>query len=399
MIELIFSKNKLIAVTFFALCICAVSSYLGGTYYYAVLFLLSCIFVISRKNKIVYSNCAWVLIIAILSTVINLPVTPPVFRPLSRMFTLVIVMLVCAPICNNRIIYEFRHKLFGGMAVGLTFVGVVSALLATMNWGYWGDSPWLVGLSDYPNSLGYSLAISIMFLLSCLLKSRWYIKVILILMIALCIWAVPLTGTRTAFYSIPICFLVYIFLISRNVKKMLRIFVVFFALCLIFFLIVDLDMALINRKNEMQSFRHNSRTELFEKRILEFLEHPILGIGTFVVDTRWSPVNKNGNTEVGNTFLMFLSMNGAVGFVNFVVMYLTLLIPFVKYILKKRKLGLITNFEMFLFSVVVYNFISMMQMGILLNPGLYITAFNWLSISLMYKPCSFLRKSNANVIV
>lgn len=58
---------------------------------------------------------------------------------------------------------------------------------------------------------------------------------------------------------------------------------------------------------------------------------------------------------------------------------------------------MITRFEIFLSSIVLYNFISMMQMGILLNPGMYITAFNWLTFSLMYKPDIYLKNTDPNI--
>lgn len=158
-------------------------------------------------------------------------------------------------------------------------------------------------------------------------------------------------------------------------------------------------MTIINRKNKASNFKENSRTSLFEGRFREFSEHPILGIGTFVVDMRWSPITENGNVEAGNTFLMFLSMNGSIGFLNFAITYFSLLFPFCSYILKRRKSGEITNLEIFLSAIVLYNFISMQQMGILLNPGMYITAFNWLTLSLMFKPKKFLYNTDSQIFI
>lgn len=390
-------KNKCVFFIFLILCTCAVSRYLGGVYYYIILLTLSSFFIFQQKNKKIYPNCLAIIIIAILSTLINYFYTPSVFRPISRTVLLIIVMVASAPIFNSSIIYEFRHKLFGGLAVGLTVVGVVSAYLATRGWGHFGESIWIVGLSDFPNSLGYSLAVSVMFLSSNMSGAKWYIKMVIILLIGLCVWAVPLTGTRTALYSLPLFYLVYIFLVSKNLANILKHILVVGVLGGLFFSVVDLDMTIINRKNEAQTFLNNSRTSLLQDRIREFAEHPILGIGTFVADTRWTPVNDNGNIEAGNTFLMFLSMNGALGFVNFMIMYLSLIFPFVKYIINRRRRGMITRFEIFLSSIVLYNFISMMQMGILLNPGMYITAFNWLTLSLMYKPGLYLKNTDPNI--
>ncbi|WP_455668834.1 O-antigen ligase family protein [Phocaeicola sp.] len=315
------------------------------------------------------------------------------------MFTLIIIMIAAAPIFNNRKIYKFRHKLFGGFSVGLTIVGVISAYLATKGWGYLNNTPWLVGLADFPNSLGYSLAVSIMLLASMIPRKKWYIKLVIIGLISLCLWAVPLTGTRTALYSLPIFCIMYVFLSSRNTKEILKTLFVICILSIAFFSLVKLDMSIIKKKNSEQSTHDNSRTTLFQGRIKEFKENPILGIGTFVADRRWTAVTKNGNVEAGNTFLMFLSMNGIIGFVNFMFLYVALLIPFTKYILRRRQAGRITSFEIFLSSIVMYNGISMLQMGILLNPGMYITGFNWLTLALMYKPHLYLRKTNPNIFI
>lgn len=390
--------NKIISILFIILCVLSVSIYLGGPYYYGILISISFLFVISRKNKHIYCNCLLILIIAFISTIVNYPTTPEIFRPFSRMLTLIIVMISCSPIINNKSIYKFRCKLFSGLSIGLTIVGIVSALLATQGWGFSSNSPFLIGLSDYPNNLGYSLAISIMLLCSLIPQKTLYIKIILLGLIGLCIWAIPLTGTRTAFYSLPVFFIIYIFLTSKNSKILFKSTIGGLLVLTIFLSFIKLDMSIIDKKNESQDLTNNSRTSLIEGRIKEFKEHPILGIGTFVVDTRWAPVTKGGNVETGNTFLMFLSMNGIIGFINFIIMYFALLFPFIKYILRKRKTGKITNFEIFLTAIVLYNLITMLQWGILLNAGLYASAINWLTFSLIYKPNIYLCNSNNKLI-
>lgn len=89
-------------------------------------------------------------------------------------------------------------------------------------------------------------------------------------------------------------------------------------------------------------------------------------------------------------------MNGLLGFINFCLLYLSILIPFFKYIIKKRKYGL-SHFEVMLSLVIIYNFISMQQMGLLLNIGLYFTGINWLTLALAYKFRQFnFRKNRYN---
>ena len=127
---------------------------------------------------------------------------------------------------------------------------------------------------------------------------------------------------------------------SRNIKKLFQILAIVIAGGILFLNYVDLDTSIIDRKNKLQEIEGSSRDALWKARMNEYEQSPIIGIGTFRADMRWSIVNKNGNVEAGNSFLMMLSMNGLLGFVNFCLLYLGVVIPFCKYILKKRKSGL-----------------------------------------------------------
>lgn len=93
--NIVFSKNKFFIVVFLYICACAVSSFLGGTYYYGFLIFLSFLFVLLQKKKNIYNNGLYILVIAILSTIINYPSTPDVFRPIDRIIILIIVMIGC----------------------------------------------------------------------------------------------------------------------------------------------------------------------------------------------------------------------------------------------------------------------------------------------------------------
>ncbi|OYP59579.1 hypothetical protein CIL02_10830 [Prevotella sp. P3-122] len=210
--------------------------------------------------------------------------------------------------------------------------------------------------------------------------------------IILCYRTIPLTGTRTAFYSIPIVILVYIYFNSKNIGAMLKKLVIFILLIITVVSLVKVDMSIINMKNDIQEERgETSRASLFYARQKEFEQSPIIGYGTFRGDPRYAIITDNGNVEVGNTFFAFLSMNGVIGLTNFVIFYLSLIIPFFSYMRKKKKIG-VSSFEILLLLVVLYNFISMQQQGLALNPGLYSTGFNWLSMALMYKPNKYLKR-------
>lgn len=374
-----------------ALSTCAVSMYLGGTMFYIVLLAISIAFVFRYKL-----NCDWnwlaiiVLFVSILSTIINYTETPPVFRVEQRTLLLALVIFAFSPAITNYKLYFYRKKIFIFLGLGLCLIGVASSLLSFVGFGY--NGIYLIGLSDFPNSLGYTLGITMIFSFSLLTQvKKWYIRVLCLAIIVLCYRTIPLTGTRTAFYSIPIVIIVYIYFNSKSIGAMLKKLVIFILLIISVVSLVKVDMSIIDMKNEIQEERgETSRASLFYARQKEFEQSPIIGYGTFRGDPRYAIINKNGNVEVGNTFYAFLSMNGVIGFANFVIFYLSLIIPFLSYMRKKKKIG-VSSFELLLLLVVLYNFISMQQQGLALNPGLYSTGFNWLSMALMYKPRKYLK--------
>lgn len=374
-----------------ALSTCAVSMYLGGTMFYIVLLAISIAFVFRYKL-----NCDWnwlaiiVLFVSILSTIINYTETPPVFRVEQRTLLLALVIFAFSPAITNYKLYFYRKKIFIFLGLGLCLIGIASSLLSFVGFGY--NGIYLIGLSDFPNSLGYTLGITMIFSFSLLTQvKKWYIRVLCLAIIVLCYRTIPLTGTRTAFYSIPIVIIVYIYFNSKSIGAMLKKLVIFILLIISVVSLVKVDMSIIDMKNGIQEERgETSRASLFYARQKEFEQSPIIGYGTFRGDPRYAIINKNGNVEVGNTFYAFLSMNGVIGFANFVIFYLSLIIPFLSYMRKKKKIG-VSSFELLLLLVVLYNFISMQQQGLALNPGLYSTGFNWLSMALMYKPRKYLK--------
>lgn len=365
------------------LCIGSVSSYIGGPIYYGIL-VIYCIYrVLSCAKNVKYNKfCIAFIVIALISTLINYPITEPIFRVEQRIITLILVLLAFSPIISSKRIYEFRKKIFLTLLLAITICAIISSIMGMFGIGY--ILNYLTGLFDFPNALGYAQGICIIYLFYILFyfKNK-FLFLICVLGIILSVVSIPLTGTRTAFYSIPIILLGYLFLRSKNIFDFIKYFCIVILLGLFISNFIDIDTSLIDKKNEYQKEYGTSRDGLWKARINEFKDSPILGIGTFRADLRWSEVNSNGNVEAGNSFLMMLSMNGILGFLNFTILYLSLVIPFSKFILYKKNKGL-SYFDILISLVTIYNFISMQQAGLILNAGYYTTGINWLSLSLLF---------------
>lgn len=371
----------------------SVSSDLGGPIYYGILVLYSVYKILSSTQNVKYNKlCITFILIALISTLINYPITEPIFRVEQRIIMLIIVMIAFSPLITNRKIYIYRKKIFIYLLTAITICALISSIMGIFGVGF--VKQYLIGIFDFPNSLGYAQGLSIIFLASLLNIVPNKIKLLCILCIILFIITIPLTGTRTAFYSIPVILLGYIFLKSHNIKRLIQSLTILSICSILFLNYIQIDTSIIDKKNEVQEEYGTSRDALWGARIKEFKSSPLFGIGTFRADLRWSKVNKSGNVEAGNSFLMMLSMNGLLGFINFCLLYFSTIIPFYKYIIKKRKYGL-DFFEILLSLVILFNFINMQQAGILLNAGLYFTGINWLAISLTYK----IRKYNNSKLI
>ena len=363
---------------------CAVSSYLGGPVIYGLIVLYSLYWVLLKDNELKSTNylCLSIFIIAFISILVNFKDIEPVFRPGERIIMLLIVMLAFSPIINNKTTFLYKKKIFIYFTIGLIVMAVASAILAFTGFGY--VKGILLGLSNWPNSLGYALGISIIATLVNLNKSKWIIKILCVLVIGLSIITIPKTGTRTTWYSMPVIIFLFIYFNSISIISIIKKTVIITVSFTLFFIAVTPDLSIIEAKNEIARERgENSREQLFNTRIKEFKTAPIFGIGTFRCLTQYQKVNANGNVEGGNSFLTSLSMNGIVGLVVLLLFYIGTIYGFCKYIWKKRKQEL-SKFEQYLCLVLVFNFIYMLQAGALLNPGFYITGFNWLSLSMAY---------------
>lgn len=365
------------------LCICAVSSYIGGPIFYGLLVIYSIYKVLSYINNAKYNKfCIAFILIALISSIINYAITEPIFRVEQRTITLILVLIAFSPLISNKKIYGFRKKLFITLLFAITICALISSIMGLLGNGF--ILNYLTGIFEYPNALGYALGLCIIFLSYMLFNTKNRLLSISCLFgIILSIISIPLTGTRTAFYSIPIIILGYIFLRSKNIFTFIKYLIPTIILGFAVTYVIGIDTSLIEKKNELQKENGTSRDGLWSARINEFKTSPIIGIGTFRADMRWTKVNSNGNVEAGNTFLMMLSMNGILGFLNFILLYLSLVIPFYKYILHKKRKGL-SSLDILLSLIIIYNFISMQQAGLVLNAGYYTTGINWISLSLLF---------------
>lgn len=128
----------------------------------------------------------------------------------------------------------------------MSITSLISSIMGLMGKGY--IDQYLVGWYDFPNSLGYAQGLTIIALSSITTIVPQKVKYLCIIGILITIIAIPKTGTRTAFYSIPIVLLGYIYLKSTNTTHLLKLLFLLVISTFIFLTFVKLDTAIINKK-------------------------------------------------------------------------------------------------------------------------------------------------------
>lgn len=200
---------------------CAVSAFLGGPIFYGLLVIYSLYNVlITKGERSHHIFTVFFLIIVLASTLINLNQTEAIFKPEQRVIMLVFVLIAFSPIITNRYIYRYRKYIFISLLVGMSITSLISSIMGLMGKGY--IDQYLVGWYDFPNSLGYAQGLTIIALSSITTIVPQKVKYLCIIGILITIIAIPKTGTRTAFYSIPIVLLGYIYLKSTNTTHLLK---------------------------------------------------------------------------------------------------------------------------------------------------------------------------------
>lgn len=379
-------KKEVFNIILLLILVSAYSLPLGGTPVYSIVVIILLLYEINliRNNK-THINKIWLffIIAAFLSICININEIEPFFKPIQRFCILLCVLIVASPLLWNWKLLLFREKIFFYSIYAFIFISFLSFIGYFFGYGIWKNGQ-LTGFTDFPNSLGLLSSISAVYILSYLDQFKGLKIIIPISLITILIWIIISSGTRTSLITIAVSFLFYLYLKSKSLIKIILICILTITSGIIISKYITFNTEFIEGKMQDQEENGNSRTGLFRARMLEFNDSPIWGIGTFRVNKKYWPVNtKTGTVEGGNSFLIILSMMGLIGFSLFAIGYLKIVIPFLRYILKRAGKNL-TNNEIFLFLLTISNFIVMQQTAITLNAGSYQTFYTWLSISIIY---------------
>lgn len=244
---------------------------------------------------------------------------PSFFRPYERLFIFAVLGNFLGPGISGEILIKFRSRLFSIINsiilvfVVASFFGIVLGLSSMVGRGGYS------GFFSHSMLLGPFSGIAVLFSLkksnnNGSLKKIWYLFMGLISMIT-CI----ASGSRAAVISVMVGGLFYFFILTeKSILAFLRsIFVTLLLVIFTFPLWQNYTERIVGKMeySQEQGDLLVTRSALWNFRIQEFMESPLIGIGFASVDIKTSNnVDKEtGIIEPGSSWLTVFSMTGLIG--------------------------------------------------------------------------------------
>lgn len=269
------------------------------------------------------------LIFCALSLIVNQP--PSYFRAWGRLAGFAMVVLIMSPMITSFKMSLFRQHLLNvimWMLVALS-VGSFFCYFLGINFFIRNDEILAIaaghfsGLYSHSMLLGPCAALSSIFIFSYFLneRKRWQLYILLC-----CLGSTFLAASRAALAGCLIGLIVsYLRIFRGQISKAV---IVGLSICIIIVASFPIWGGVTDFVLEKQAANierggaFNSREGIWNRRMVEIKEHPILGVGFCCVDERYTYVNKStGVIEPGSSWLAIFSMTGFVGFITILALF------------------------------------------------------------------------------
>lgn len=348
-----------------------------------------------------------VLIFAIVSLISILAKDiPTFFKPYPRYSYWVLLLIgVSSLIYNKKLIYYRRCLLLNicSIAVIITFLSFISYIAG---FGHWAGNVGFWGVALHGNILGAMAMISLIYSVYRFINEKSQKKYIFLLFCGISIIILLLASSRNALACSIIGILC---LLKLHFRKKASVFftIIFTTVVLLIIIYPYLGEYTSGLETKMSyGYENNSitasRTTLWNTRIEEFRRNPILGVGTFAVDTTikdsdkfFNPYNPTtGVVELGSTYLGILSQNGLLGFISFI----SILLISIKRGYQKT-IRPYDRYDILFFSILMSFIFHMNFEGYSNTAGQILTLIIWLVIGCnSYKPINCKYKSIKGII-
>ena len=242
---------------------------------------------------------------------------PEYFRAPERLVYFMITMFVVGPIYVNTSTLIFREKLLRNLIVYLGVVGsVLSVIWSILGLPNLGRGPFS-GIFTHSMLLAPFSSVGLIYCIWHIVNYKHRRKVFIALAL-FCLYALLLSNSRVAMIGALVCSLI---IFSVGMKLMQKVAVVTFCAPL---LIIGLTYLVDNTSTfdfiSNRGTLSNTREALWEDRLSEFSNSPIVGVGFASVDplsqinnTTYDQDSQTGVVEPGSSYLAILSMTGIIG--------------------------------------------------------------------------------------
>lgn len=396
--------NRFIAIILFSfLLLSQISSLHLLTLYTIAIIVLGIYTFLNDKMKIDKN----VLIFAIISLIgILAKDIPTFFKPYQRYSYWILLLIGCSSlIYNKRLVYYRRCLLLNVCSISV-IITLLSFISYIVGFGYQAGNVGFWGVALHGNILGAMAMISLIYSVYHFINDISQKKYIFLLFCGISIIILLLASSRNALVCSIVGFLCFLKLHFRK-KSSVFITTIFTIIILLIIIYPYLGKYTSGLETKMSyGYENNSitasRTTLWNTRIEEFRRNPILGVGTFAVDTTiknsdkfFNPYNRTtGVVELGSTYLGILSQNGLLGFISFI----SIILISIKQGYQKT-IHSYDRYDILFFSILISFILHMNFEGYSNTAGQILTLILWLVIGCnSYKPINCKYKSIKGII-
>lgn len=354
--------------------------------------MICCAYDFVKKSKKTNSLFLSLLLYIPIEIIITSPL--PLFKPWTRYILLCVLLFSSSSLFQSEINRNTRVRIYNIVCGICAFLGVGSFFarytgvnyMIIQNTDIINNVGLFGGLTNHSMLLGPIAAVGVLFLLNKSMSSKgriWWIMTVM----SMC--SVMFASSRSAFVSVIVGILVYLYVRSNRASRLLKYVII---------LMTSVSITLPLWQNAMSGLieKQQNNTELggtfasredkWVQRIQEFESSPILGYGFCSVDpsNRDNSIGADGSSmEPGSSWLSVISMLGVIGAI---LVFVVVRVAFVQVYVNEK--------DPFLSSMLSMLFVNMCTEGYIFFAGSFLCFFFWLTTAVCMD-----RKYGSNYVV
>lgn len=297
-----------------------------------------------------------------------------------RLLTFIVTIFCCTPLSESRKLYAFREKYLKYSLLMFPIISMISLFCYYRGINYFqtediGQGLDFSGIFPHPLWLGAAVGLANVVLCWLVFETKNKIgKAILLLSLILSVYISVISASRSALFSSLIVILLYLFLRTRKVKKILCYLLIAILVGGVSYPFLSSVSQRMAFKNEQSDGKYGSRTGIWQEGFRHFENEPVFGSG---FGTKYVENQKQvGRLESGSGWLSILFQTGIVGLVCMIFILLKAK-KNIKYILKNHSSHL---------YLIAFAFLCLHSLfeGYILTSGYYLCILFWMLLGYIY---------------